>query len=105
VDVYSDDVSDDFVCGCKHVFWNMVVEKIREAEEGATVEIEQIVPSGRMPAKVMRALCEREDVTLVLHLRDGRTLVIEAGEALDPAPYVECYDLNWLVKHYMEAVA
>lgn len=96
---------EDEICGCKHPFWNMVVKMIREAEAGATVEIQQIVPCGRMPAKVMRVLCEREDVTLILHLRDGSTLVIEAGEALDPAPYVECYDLNWLVKYYMETAA
>jgi hypothetical protein len=89
-------------CSCKSIFWDMVVERIMEAEENETVEILEIVPCSRMPEKVMQALRERDDVTLVLHLDGEKTLVIEAGHALGYKPGVECYDLLWLFKYYME---
>ena len=60
---------------------------------------------GRMPAEVMDALHERDDVTLILHLPEDVDLVIEAGQALEHDPNVECYDLNWLVRWYMTDVA
>ena len=54
-----------------------------------------------MPEKVMKALRERSDVTLVLNLRDGTQLIIPAGTALMGYPGHCCYDIHWLVEYYM----
>jgi len=90
-------------CCCQCSFWDMVVARIMAAEEDETVEILQIVPCHRMPEKVMAALRERDDVTLVLNLRDDTQLIISAGNALpEPTePGHHCYDIRWLVEYYM----
>ena len=96
-------LEETYGCCCQCSFWDMVVARILAAEEGETVEILQIVPCHRMPEKVMAALRERSDVTLVLNLRDGTQLIIGAGTAL-PAPAEpghHCYDIYALVEHYM----
>ena len=67
------------------------------------MEILEIVPCHRMPEKVMKALRERSDVTLVLNLRDGSQLIIAAGTALEEPgkPGHHCYDIQWLCEYYM----
>ena len=88
-------------CCCKCSFWDMVIERIEAAGEGETVDILETVPCHRMPRKVMDALRDRSDVTLILHLEDGTELIIGAGEAMDHDPLVECYSILWLVEFYM----
>ena len=94
---------EEVYCCCQCSFWDMVVARIMAAEEGETVEILEIVPCDRMPEKVMKALRERSDVTLVLNLRDGTQLIIAAGTALEaPAkPGHHCYSMKWLYEYYM----
>ena len=96
-------IEETYGCCCMCSFWDMVVERIMEAEEGETVEILEAVPCHRMPEKVMQALRERSDVTLVLNLQDGTQLIIEAGTALEAPvePGHHCYAISWLVEHYM----
>ena len=60
-----------------------------------------------MPEKIMRALRERDDVTLILHVENEETLiiedlVIEAGEALEYEPGTICYEIEWLIEYYMK---
>ena len=81
-------------------FWDMVVERIMTAEEGETVEILETVPCSHMPAKVLEALRQRSDVTLVLNLRDGRKLILDAKTAPEHDPYVLCYAIDWLTEYY-----
>ena len=83
-------------------FWDMVIFRIIRAEKNATVEIQEFVPTSYMIARVMQVLQERNDVTLILYLRDGRKLIIKAGTALEPEPGVCFYDMEWLYQYYME---
>ena len=95
------------ICCCRCTFWDMVEERILEAEEGEVVEIEEICTCDHMPEKIMRALRERDDVTLILHVENEETLiiedlVIEAGEALEYEPGTICYEIEWLIEYYMK---
>ena len=94
---------EEIYCCCQCSFWDMVVARIMAAEEGETVEILETVPCDRMPEKVMKALRERSDVTLVLNLRGGTQLIIGAGNALEAPekPGHHCYSMEWLYEHYM----
>ena len=58
-----------------------------------------------MAVKVMEALRERSDVTLIIRLRDGRTLIIRPGTALALIDGVVCYSLEDLLRYYMENYA
>ena len=100
-------------CHCMDDFWTRVVRMIIAAEEGAVIEVDAEELT-RMPEKVMKALRERSDVTLIIHWDGGETIVINAGTALelDEENFRDndniwhgehiCYTLQWLEEYYGE---
>ena len=84
----------------EYSFWQQVKRQIEDAKADATIQI-NARDYRRMPLSVMKALYDREDVSLVIRWSGGDPITIPAGKALQeegrifyPLSYLASYDFG-----------
>ena len=92
--------------GIKATVYDLNEAVCTAVEEWAEEYLAGRIAKGRMTeeqvAKIKSLFAVERDLNKAVSDVD---LVIEAGEALEYEPYVECYDMNWLVAWYMADAA
>ena len=99
---YDDSDDDSTYRDYEEEFWKQVHDKIESTQSGYKV-IARAGGYDRMPAYVMEALLEHDEITLEIHWNGGDTITIPAGKALDEQNRIY-YPLSYLAGYNFGSV-